>query len=48
MDRFDKDTCRVCKEPIKIAIFRGSGIGSDNCRKIDEKENDDNADGRGN
>lgn len=45
---FDRNICRVCKEPIKIQIFKGTGIGSDNCRKIFEREGDGHTDGRSN
>lgn len=41
---FDRNICRVCNEPIKIQIFKGTGIGSDLCRKIFEKEDDGNRD----
>jgi hypothetical protein len=27
------DTCQNCKQQIRIAIFRGSGYCSENCRK---------------
>jgi hypothetical protein len=41
---FDKNTCRVCGDPIVIQIFKGTGIGSENCRKIFEKESDGHSD----
>jgi predicted nucleic acid-binding Zn ribbon protein len=45
---FDKNKCRVCGDPIVIQIFKGTGIGSDNCRKIFEKERDGDSDRRSN
>lgn len=32
------NTCRVCKQDIKVAIYKGTGICSGNCRKIEESK----------
>ena len=32
------DKCSVCGKPTKVAIFRGTGVCSENCRK--SRDND--------
>lgn len=33
-----ENTCRVCGESIRVMINRGSGVCSENCRKIDNRQ----------
>lgn len=34
----NRNICRVCTKEITIAIRKGTGICSENCKKVDEKE----------